>query len=543
MLLNNTTPANSRTFWREYQYWLPPALVALILTLVYLNPFIGDWDGLDYTIFSLHARPSSMALGRSLFTLFNFVLYRGAHTVFGVGPEHAYLLFKFAVVIQTPLAVIACWLLARDLSGSIRAATLAALMISVSPILVIYGGQVMTEVPSVLFTAVALVVHLRGIKQSGTGVSPVNHAQDARATNKGLWLILAGAALLGLGVNLRETVGLYSPWLAVAPFVAGCKFDRKTIAIVASSLIIFLIFALGPFAIWFAASPVFRLDWHTWLSSMQSESERHPISISNLKPFLIYFFMSAPLITVALPFAAWKEWRERRLSLSLTVAVIGLLATTMLFFNYSTTINWRYFLTGLPAMAPLAGDFYARIQAKRFGSERRGFVTAIVGVAFIGALMIVLVPPAGNEYFNRLAQAKTYDARLKLIPRDAVVIAGAQTVAVQYWRGIGLGDWDWIGVGAGWPAGQLESKIDEHLKAGRRVFLDADPRWWLPCEWHLTEVNELAQIEPHFHFKQIAPTVYEIRPLEDQAVTDHPHLENLLPERRPEEVKKCFNSE
>ena len=31
-----------------------------------------------------------------------------------------------------------------------------------------------------------------------------------------------------------------------------------------------------------------------------------------------------------------------------------------------------------------------------------------------------------------VAQAKTYDARLKLIPRDAVIIAGAQTMAIQY---------------------------------------------------------------------------------------------------------------
>src|SRR5436189_98687 len=121
-------------------------------------------------------------------------------------------------------------------------------------------------------------------------------------------------------------------------------------------------------------------------------------------------------------------------------------------------------------------------------------------------------------------------------------VAGAQTVAVQYWRGIGLGEWDWIGVGAGWPAGQLESKIDEQLKAARRVFLDADPRWCLPCEWHLVEVRELAQVEPHFHFKQVAPTIYEIKPLEEQSANDQPHLEKLLPESRPEEVKKCFNS-
>src|SRR5262245_9327625 len=99
-------PSSSQSFWRTYVYWLPPALAALILTLVYLNPFIGDWDGLDYTIFSLHGRPSSMALGRSLFTLFNFGLFKGAHALFGVRPEQAYLLFKFAVVAETPLAVI-----------------------------------------------------------------------------------------------------------------------------------------------------------------------------------------------------------------------------------------------------------------------------------------------------------------------------------------------------------------------------------------------------------------------------------------------------
>jgi uncharacterized protein YqgC (DUF456 family) len=517
-------PSPHTSFRHQYPYWLPPSLVALALTLIYLNPFIGDWDALDYTIFSLHARPSSMALGRSLFTLFNFALYRIAHAIFKIGPEHAYLLFKYAVVIETPLAVIMCWLFARDLTGSTRSATLAALMIACSPILVIYGGQVMTEIPSVLLTAIALVVHLRGIQ------------------TKRWWLILAGAAVLGLGVNLRETVALYAPWLVIAPFVAGFKFERRTIGIVISSLFVFLIVAFGPFAVWYEASPIFRLDWHTWLSSMQDEAKRHPISAANLKPFLIYFFMCAPLVTIGLPFAAWKESRERGFTPALLAASVGVFATVMLFFNYSTTINWRYFLTGLPAIAPLAGDFYARMQTRRFGGERRGFVSAIVGVAFIGALMIVLVPPAGNEYFNRLAQAKTYDARLKLIPRDAVVIAGAQTVAVQYWRGIGLGEWDWIGVGAGWPAGQLESKIDEHLKAGRRVFLDADPRWWLPCDWHLTEVRELAQSEARFHFKKVAPTVFEIRPIDDQSAIDHPHLENLLPEKRPEEVKKCFAS-
>ena len=60
----SSDPAKSpQSLLREYLYWLPPALIVLVLSLIYLNPFIGDWDGLDYTIFSLHGRPSSMALG------------------------------------------------------------------------------------------------------------------------------------------------------------------------------------------------------------------------------------------------------------------------------------------------------------------------------------------------------------------------------------------------------------------------------------------------------------------------------------------------
>ena len=511
-------------FLRNCIYWLPPAIVALLLTLIYLNPFIGDWDGLDYTIFSLHGRPSSMALGRSLFTLFNFALYQVAHLVFGVGPEHAYLLFKYAVVVATVLAVIACWILARQLTGSERTATLAALLVTLSPIVVIYGGQVMTDVPSILLTAAALAVHVRGLKEKRIG-----------------WM-LAGAALLGLAVNLRETAGFYLPWLIVAPFVAGWKFDRRTILSITAALAVFVVVALGPFLIWFTTSPAYRVDWYVWLHSTKREAERHPIGLANLRPFLIYFFLSAPMVSVAIPFAAWREWRRRGWTLLLLAAVIGLFTNAMLFFNYSTTINWRYFLTGLPALAPLAADYYMQVQTRRLGDERCGFVMAIAALALVAAVMGVVISPRSNEYMNRLALAKDYDQQLRKMPRDAVVIAGAQTVAVTYWRGIGLGEWDWIGVGAGWPKDLLKTKIDEHLTAGRRVYLDADPRWWLPCAWHIPEIEELVSIEPHFHFRRIAPTVFEIRPLTDESATDQPHLQKLLPAARPEEVSKCFDS-
>jgi Dolichyl-phosphate-mannose-protein mannosyltransferase len=517
-------PHSGQKFFRNYAYWLPPALLALTLALVYLNPFIGDWDGLDYTINSLRGEPSNMALGRALFTLVNHFLYVMARAVFGIRPDQAYLIFKFVVVGQVPLAIIACWILARDLTGDISSATVAALLIACSPILVIYGGQVMTDVPSVFVSAAALAVHLRGVQ------------------TRRVWLAVLGGALLGLGVNLRETVGFYLPWLVFAPFVAGWKFDRRTVTAVVVSVLAFLAIGLGIFAIWFATHAEYRVTWHVWLESGRSESARHPIGLANLKPFIIYFFLAAPLVAVALPFAFVREFRKRRWSLLLLMAATGLFADALLFLNYSTTINWRYFLTGLPALAPLAADYFQRSQREKLRSERRGFVTAVAGVLLIAIAMGLLFQPRSNEYLNRLALAKDYNQRLALMPSDAVVIAGAQTVAVTYWRGIGAGQWEHIGVGAGFPAGSLQKKIEEYLLAGRRVFLDIDPRWWQPCSWQQAEIRELVAIEPHFHFRQVAPTVFEIRPLTDTSADDHANLQNLLPENRSEEMKKCFGT-
>ena len=86
----------------------------------FVDPFIGDWDGLDYTMLSVAGYPSSMALGRNLFIFENYLLYKLAHGLFNVQPDKAYLIFKYAVVAQAPLAIIACWALAREVSGSIH---------------------------------------------------------------------------------------------------------------------------------------------------------------------------------------------------------------------------------------------------------------------------------------------------------------------------------------------------------------------------------------------------------------------------------------
>ena len=73
---------------------MPPALVGLALVLYFVDPFIGDWDGMDYTMLSLAGYPSSMALGSNLFIFGNHALFVVAKTLFNLQPENAYLIVQ-----------------------------------------------------------------------------------------------------------------------------------------------------------------------------------------------------------------------------------------------------------------------------------------------------------------------------------------------------------------------------------------------------------------------------------------------------------------
>src|SRR2546421_6232122 len=127
--------------WRAaWRCWLPVALLAFLLALLFRDPFAGDWDALDYTVLALRGAPSSMLFGRALFIYTNHLAYTLAHALFGLQPEHAYLLFKYMVVCASPLAVTGMWAFARRLSGSPQTATIAASLLALSPFFIIYSG-------------------------------------------------------------------------------------------------------------------------------------------------------------------------------------------------------------------------------------------------------------------------------------------------------------------------------------------------------------------------------------------------------------------
>ncbi|HVG37878.1 MAG TPA: glycosyltransferase family 39 protein, partial [Pyrinomonadaceae bacterium] len=460
-------PRTFPPFLAAWRWWLPPALVALALALIFLDPFAGDWDALDYTVLALEGRPSSMLFGRTLFIFFNRLLWLAAHAVFSLPAEQSYLLFKYAVVVQSPLAVIACWALARAVTGDERAALVAALLVAVSPFYVIYSGQAMTEIPSLLCCAAALAVHAWGLRRN-------------RAA-----LVLCGAALLGASVNIREATGLYAPWLLVGPYLYGWRTARREIAVTLSAVVIFFAAALGPFAVLYLANiQNYQHDWHGWIASLRAESAVHPISWVNFGPLLAYFFIAAPLAFVALPVAAYREWRERGLTPLLGLAAIGLAANLSLIMQYSVVINGRYLLTGLPGIVPLVADYFVRAEVRR--TKRTGVALSVVvaAIALVTLVIGVAVYPMAAPTIAKHGYTKWYRARLSALPQEnAVVMAGTGTVSVTFWRGVGLGRWEVIGTGGGWPGDNLTGVIEDHLRAGRRVFLDADPRLWMGYGW------------------------------------------------------------
>jgi hypothetical protein len=278
----------------------------------------------------------------------------------------------------------------------------------------------------------------------------------------------------------------------------------------------------------------YRESWYGWVASMRAESAVHPVRLSNVVPFFQLFFLAAPVTLCVLPFAMRREWREgRRWTPLLVMALVGLFVQLTLLANYSTVINGRYQLTGLPGLVPLtahyllsrAGD--ARTLTR--GSARRAFVYACAVVIVVAFMTGPVIYVFASRTLENHAITKEYRERLALLPPDAVVMAGGQTVSVNYYRGLGYGQWDVIGTGGGWPGAEgVTHQIEWHLKQGRPVFVDVDPRLWSMDSWHEQETRALINLQTRFRFRHVSETIYEIRPFDDETARDDPNLQILL---------------
>jgi hypothetical protein len=160
----------------------------------------------------------------------------------------------------------------------------------------------------------------------------------------------------------------------------------------------------------------------------------------------------------------------------------------------------------------------------------RAFAGCVSVLAAIALVFSFVLRPVSFEFIERRAMSKQYKERLKNVPPDAVLLSGSQTIAVTYWAAIGAGKWKTIGTGGGWPGERLFTVIDEYLSQGQRVFIDSDPRWWVPCGWQRDEIPLITQLEDHYRFRKVDDQIFELRPLNDATATDKPNLKRLLPE-------------
>jgi hypothetical protein len=188
---------------------------------------------------------------------------------------------------------------------------------------------------------------------------------------------------------------------------------------------------------------------------------------------------------------------------------------------------------------PLGGVWLIHVGEKKLGNKQRALFASSGVILLFAIVFFIAVRPISFEFIQRRAMSRDYKQRLESVPPDAIMISGAQTIAVHYWATIGDRKWQTIGTGGGWPGDKLFSTVESHLDQGRRVFIDADPRWWLPCSWQRDEIPTIVELEDHFSFRQVTDTIYELRPAGDPTAQDHPNLKLLLPENRPEDTKKC----
>jgi hypothetical protein len=173
------------------------------------------------------------------------------------------------------------------------------------------------------------------------------------------------------------------------------------------------------------------------------------------------------------------------------------------------------------------------------GDERQAFLTSAAVIVILAGIFYVHARPISFEFIEQRAMSREYKHRLEAVPADAIMISGSQTIAVHYWASIGTGRWKTIGTGGGWPGDRLFSIVQNHLNHRRRVFIDADPRWWAPCGWQKEEIPTIAELEKRFSFRHFKDTIYEISWPSDPTATDDPNLRGLLPENRPEDTAKC----
>ena len=488
-LWRNLVEDHSREWQRDYRIWLPLMLVSWWLAWKNQDLFISDWDGFDYTAYTVRGWPSPLGLGRTLFLGYNHLIWLIAHHWFGIPPEGAYLPLRYGVIAQSGPAIVGIYALGKELTANRLAAFFGGLLIALSPFYITYSGRVMSEIPALLLLGWSLWWMLKSLR--------------LEARNR----FLIASCLVGLSANIREFAVFYLPFIVLAtqvyyPGRKGWKLGLGAFVLAAFGAVAGIIF-------WTIYNPdLFWPSMINWYKLSAQERRVHPVTSRNLTYLIDFAYTCSAAVTLLTPFALGWLWFRKNLRLLFWLGACGVVADLVLLANHDLAVNPRYLMTGLLGLGIVGGWCLAElVKAYRFRTAPLFIVLIVVTYNGYHQMRLEL----GWQRDAALA-AKNYISRIESMPGNAAFIVGSRTPLINFYYTIGARPlWKTIASGSAWPDDKLDSVIDELLGDGRPVYVDFDPELWQQGMRTVSrEGLGLEMIKRVYKLEQISGSFYRI---------------------------------
>ncbi len=449
----NLASLTNHHWFRDAYLWLPLALASWWLAYTLRDPFISDWDGFDYTVYTVQGLPSALGLGRALFLGYNHWLWKLVEHFGKLPPERAFLIVRYGVIAQAGLATLGFYALYKELSANRLVAFIGALLMAVSPYYIIYSARGMSEIPGFLLLSWSLWWL----------------ARSARLEKQNQFLL--AAVLLGASANLREFALFYFPLIIIAG--RQHKFSWRR-CLLACGLAVLAAAAGMIFWVLYDTDNYLRVIIN-WYGLSAKERAVNPVTAKNFWFVAKYAFDCSGAATLLGVGGLALLRVQRKHALLFGLGLCGLGADLLLLLNHDLSVNPRYLLIGLLGLAAVSGWLLPElIKAYRWRS--------------LPWLLALLVLTKGT--YNHMAKelydqnwtaraAQSYINKIADLPWHAAFIVGARTPLIHFYNGVGArAYWQAIAPGAPWPDEKLGERIDDFMMAGRAVYVDFDPALW-----------------------------------------------------------------
>lgn len=490
------------------------ALATLLIACATRAETLTDWDSWNYTGEAIRAQPSALCLGRWWFIAlmrWTFLGFCSPQT-----PAVGYIPMQFAVAVMTAAAVAALMHWTFLLTGRRDIAIAAGIVAAVSPSLSTYSSAVMTEGPTLLFLSLALIGWEQTLRGAGRGESG-----NSWIAPEG-WAMLAGMSF-GIAANMREPAGLFCAWPMVSCFVDRPEGRWRLLTLAGAGAMFTLTFGVMMGWMWrpYLTPMAAYLEWSQYMDKERALC--HVNLLANLAFLVFHYILAAPLAAMAFVAWGWVKFRNnpgtpapivqastaRRLKW-LAISTVPFALST--WYNPDLSFNYRLLLPLSWLLAPLGGAaamaVLQRLQAPGVSLAARWILAGAITLAVAAGFAFRLVPHM--DCANH--QARMFKNMLHL-PDDALIIPGPGSPAAKFIHDMGARPrWNVLLTGFDWTGDTLAAMVRPHFRAGRHVFINANPKGWTRAGDYNPEWKALQELLSRFPQKPAWGEFVEIFP-------------------------------